>query len=151
MQFEAIYPEVLERVCEIEQQAHSHPWSRKTIESCLHGRYFHRVLLHCGEPIGYFIAEKVADEATLMNISVAPHMQGQGLGLALANELISLCRAQDITQLFLEVRASNHSAIGLYLKLGFAEIARRKDYYPVDNGREDAIVMRLSLEETTRL
>jgi ribosomal-protein-alanine N-acetyltransferase len=33
----------------------------------------------------------------------------------------------------------------LYLSTGFAEIAVRKKYYPSEDGREDAVLMELSL------
>jgi ribosomal-protein-alanine N-acetyltransferase len=39
----------------------------------------------------------------------------------------------------LEVRPSNEAAIGLYEKLGFAVMGRRKQYYE-DNG-EDALIL----------
>jgi ribosomal-protein-alanine N-acetyltransferase len=41
---------------------------------------------------------------------------------------------------FLEVRESNESAIGLYLSEGFCETGRRPSYYPSVTGREDALV-----------
>jgi ribosomal-protein-alanine N-acetyltransferase len=41
----------------------------------------------------------------------------------------------------LEVRASNLPAINLYRKAGFADIGLRREYYPAENGREDAILM----------
>ena len=36
---------------------------------------------------------------------------------------------------------------GLYRKMGFVEISRRKGYYPTEGGREDAIVMQKALLE----
>jgi ribosomal-protein-alanine N-acetyltransferase len=46
----------------------------------------------------------------------------------------------------LEVRPSNIRALDIYRRYGFAEIGRRKGYYPAPNQqREDAIVMRLEL------
>jgi ribosomal-protein-alanine N-acetyltransferase len=44
-------------------------------------------------------------------------------------------------KIFLEVRESNSPAIQLYVKKGFDLISRRKNYYPADNGREDALIM----------
>ena len=41
---------------------------------------------------------------------------------------------------FLEVRAGNEAAIGLYTHSGFQEIDRRKNYY--HDPEEDAVVMR---------
>ncbi len=46
----------------------------------------------------------------------------------------------------LEVRPSNARALAVYERFGFAEIGRRKGYYPAHEGkREDAIVMRLAV------
>ena len=49
--------------------------------------------------------------------------------------------------MLLEVRPSNGPALALYRNYGFAEIGRRKGYYPADGGREDALVLRRELEE----
>ncbi|MCZ6831549.1 MAG: hypothetical protein O7F73_18545, partial [Gammaproteobacteria bacterium] len=45
----------------------------------------------------------------------------------------------------LEVRCSNGGAIALYRKHGFTEDGVRKNYYPTDGGREDALLMSLNL------
>jgi len=47
--------------------------------------------------------------------------------------------------LFLEVRPSNTQAINLYDSLGFETVGLRRHYYPADQGREDALVMRYGL------
>jgi ribosomal-protein-alanine N-acetyltransferase len=49
---------------------------------------------------------------------------------------------------FLEARPSNTGAIRLYSALGFVQIGVRRGYYQAEGGREDAIVLRLSLNET---
>lgn len=41
----------------------------------------------------------------------------------------------------LEVRESNTAAIALYESSGFHELGVRRDYYPADDGREDAIIL----------
>ena len=47
--------------------------------------------------------------------------------------------------MFLEVRASNISAIALYENIGFNEMAIRRSYYPAHSGREDAVLMGLTI------
>jgi ribosomal-protein-alanine N-acetyltransferase len=47
----------------------------------------------------------------------------------------------------LEVRPSNTLAIALYLSMGFVEMGRRRNYYQADGGREDALVLKLSLAQ----
>ncbi|HBH66256.1 MAG TPA: ribosomal-protein-alanine N-acetyltransferase, partial [Erwinia persicina] len=51
-----------------------------------------------------------------------------------------------IVTLWLEVRASNHAAIALYEQLDFNEVSIRRNYYPAaDGGKEDAIMMALTI------
>ena len=47
--------------------------------------------------------------------------------------------------MFLEVRPSNPAGYRLYEKNGFAVIGIRRDYYTSDDGKEDAIIMKLAL------
>ena len=47
--------------------------------------------------------------------------------------------------MLLEVRPSNAAALRLYERYGFERIGVRRGYYPAHGGREDAIVMRITL------
>ena len=87
----------------------------------------------------------VLDEAHILNISVCRSRQGCGLGRQLLQHLGEVARKAGGSQILLEVRPSNESALALYRKVGFEMIGRRKGYYPACNGREDALVMRLPL------
>jgi ribosomal-protein-alanine N-acetyltransferase len=131
----------IEDVFNIESRCHSHPWSKKLFLSNFGKRYFSHLLLVDEQVIGYFIASSVAGEVTLMNIAIAPEVQGQGLGVILLQFLKNYSQAKDEEEVWLEVRASNLYALKLYQKLGFVELDRRKDYYPCKNGREDAVIM----------
>ena len=55
--------------------------------------------------------------------------------------LSDLARQAGMLRMLLEVRVSNLKAITFYRHFGFAEIGRRRGYYPAQTGREDAIVM----------
>ncbi len=131
----------IKAVTQIENSAHSHPWSEKLFLSNFGQRYFNHILLQDDEIIGYFVASAVAGEVTLMNIAVSPEKQGQGAGKVLLQFLLDYSRNNDQQEIWLEVRASNQSAIHLYQKLGFVEVDVRKSYYPTENGREDAVIM----------
>ncbi|HBV40592.1 MAG TPA: ribosomal-protein-alanine N-acetyltransferase, partial [Erwinia sp.] len=50
-----------------------------------------------------------------------------------------------VLTLWLEVRASNHAAIALYQQLDFNEVSVRRNYYPTAEGKEDAIIMALTI------
>ena len=45
-------------------------------------------------------------------------------------------------------RPSNQRARALYLREGFTDIGVRRQYYPAATGREDALVMRLTVDIT---
>lgn len=125
----------------IECNAHSHPWSQTLFLGNFGKRYFNHVLFCDGNIVGYFIASYVAGEVTLLNIAVSPSHQGQGLGQQLLAYLKQFSIDLDQQEIWLEVRASNQSALTLYRKLDFVEVDVRRAYYPTDNGREDAIIM----------
>ncbi|WP_244951740.1 ribosomal protein S18-alanine N-acetyltransferase [Pseudoalteromonas luteoviolacea] len=131
----------------VEIASHPHPWSEKTLASCIGGRYFNASLTHGGKLIGYYIAERAGPDYTLMNICVHPQQQGQGLAVLLMESLIKRCIEEQAENLFLEVRASNAPAIALYEKMGLTFMGRRKNYYPTVDGKEDAILMGLQFIE----
>jgi ribosomal-protein-alanine N-acetyltransferase len=97
-----------------------------------------------GEVVGFAVASLLPPEAELETIAVASAAQHYGLARRLFAELAAELGKAQITEVFLEVRASNQSALGLYQGVGFAETGRRVRYYhdPV----EDAVLMRLWLE-----
>jgi ribosomal-protein-alanine N-acetyltransferase len=143
----------LDAVLAIEVAAYSFPWSRGNFIDSIAAGYPARVLVDArGAMLGYFIAMGGVDEMHLLNITVAPAVQGRGHGRHMIAALIALCRAHAAQQLWLEVRESNARARSIYARLGFVQQGIRKGYYPAPLGRrEDAVVMSLRLEATDGL
>lgn len=136
----------LDAVMAIELRAYPFPWSRGIFRDCLRADCPAWVLQRDdGELVGYGVLSVAADEAHVLNVCTAPHVQGRGHGRRLLLALLQVARARGVQRVFLEVRPSNIAAIGLYLAEGFSEIGRRPRYYPAHAGREDAIVMALEL------
>jgi ribosomal-protein-alanine N-acetyltransferase len=135
----------LSTLMSVENACHSHPWSQATMQSCLQGRYFNGAVISQGQLQGFYIGEVAGPDHTLMDICVAPQFQRQGIAKALLNDFIAVSEAANAENLFLEVRASNIGAISLYQWVGFSEVGVRKNYYPSDNGNEDAILMAMTL------
>lgn len=48
----------------------------------------------------------------------------------------------------LEVRAGNAAARALYERMGFQTVGHRAEYYSTNQGREDALLMSMSLHQT---
>lgn len=124
---------------------HRFPWSRGNFADSLNAGHSCWLMFESDAPVAYAVVLAVLDEAHLLNISVTRAAQRRGLGRALLGHLLSNARRYDLRHCFLEVRPSNLPALALYRRAGFAEIGRRKAYYPAPEGREDAIVMKLEL------
>ena len=149
----------------IEPTIYSHPWTRGNFSDSLNNGYSAWVLessvlessvleskdvVNSGEIIGYALIMLVLDEAHLLNLSIIKTHQKQGLGRYLLEQMLQIAKNHRAANVFLEVRPSNISAIALYEKLGFCEMATRRGYYPADpkiskTGREDALLMGLVL------
>lgn len=144
-QFRAMTVADLDAIMEIEPQIYSHPWTRGNFADSLKSAHSAWVLLHDKKIVGYALMMMVLDEAHLLNLSISKAYQKQGLGRLLLEHMISIARALGAANMFLEVRASNISAIALYENIGFNEMAVRRGYYPAHQGREDAILMGLAI------
>lgn len=133
----------IDAVIAIEVCAYGFPWSRGNMIDSLAAGHVAEVLVDDEDRIlGYYVAMPGVDEMHLLNITVAPPWQGRGLGARMLDALEARCRERRLATLWLEVRAGNGAAQGLYLRRGFAEVARRRGYYPAPRStREDAIVM----------
>ncbi|TKB49495.1 ribosomal-protein-alanine N-acetyltransferase [Ferrimonas sediminicola] len=139
-------PGMLDKLYALEVACHPFPWSRQTLASCIGSGYRGEVLIWGGEPVGYYITQTVVAEATLMNICILPQLRGQGLGWHLLTRSLERLWQEEAECCFLEVRAGNAAAIGLYRRAGFEPLAVRKGYYQGESGREDAVIMKLTLE-----
>ena len=150
----------LDEIMAIELTIYSHPWTRGNFSDSLNSGYSawvleindkqNTILNNTGEIIGYALIMMVLDEAHLLNLSIVKSYQKQGLGRCLLEHMLRTAKNYRAANVFLEVRISNISAIALYEKLGFCEMAVRGAYYPADpkiykTSREDALLMGLVL------
>jgi len=134
-------------VLKIEREANTFPWSVKNFEDSLKSNHQAWVFVdHLDEIVGFTIVQKVVDEAHLLNICVKPSEQGKGIGREILNHVIDYATRISSVLIVLEVRSSNTRAQKLYLYAGFNEMSVRKNYYPAEEGREDAILMGLDLD-----
>lgn len=129
----------LEKICFLD------PWSEKSVASELDNPLsYWLVWEENGQVLGYVGSQTVLGETDMMNVAVHPDARRRGIAEALILALVDGLRVKESHCLTLEVRASNAPAIGLYEKLGFAQIGRRKNYYR--NPKEDALILRKEWE-----
>jgi ribosomal-protein-alanine N-acetyltransferase len=135
----------LSAVLDIERDAYEFPWSRAIFQDCLRVGYCCWVLEYDGVVSGYGVMSVGAGESHILNLCIAPVLQGGGLGRSLLDHLLDIARGHRADVAFLEVRPSNGVARHLYERTGFGEVGTRRNYYPARFGREDAIIMARAL------
>lgn len=134
-------PEILT----IETKIYTHPWTEGIFNDCIRVGYNCWVYIEDDEILAYGLVSIAANEAHILNLCVAPEAQGQGLGKLMLYKLIQLAEERLSDSIFLEVRESNVVALKLYEQEGFNRIGLRKNYYPGDEGKEDALVFAKAL------
>lgn len=92
--------------------------------------------------IGYASLRFVGREGDVNTIAIAREFQGKGFGKLLLDWMLETAKLNGVKELFLDVRADNQAAIGLYQKEGFDQIDIRRNYY---DHKIDALVMRKKL------
>ena len=143
--FEPMTEADLRPVLEIEESIYAFPWTPGNFQDSLRAGYSCWVYRDGGELIGYAVLMLAAGEAHLLNLSVAAYSQRRGYGRTLLDNVAGVARGYGAKVLFLEVRPSNGVGQRLYAGYGFRQVGVRRSYYPARQGREDALVLSLSL------
>lgn len=129
-------------IAALERAIFSDPWSADSIRETIGMAWIFTQVVEdgAGRIIGYVFCREVAGESELLNIAVDPAARRGGIGKALLDAALGWATERGAVETFLEVRASNVSAIAMYEREGFRAVGRRPDYYqhPV----EDAILYR---------
>ena len=134
----------LPRLGEIERLCFSDAWSERALalhlanESCL------TLVAEDGEEIcASLLLSCLPPEGEVYRIAVLPQRRRGGIGKKLLDYgMAELCRL-GVKNLYLDVRAGNTAAIGLYEGAGFTVCGRRAGYYRCP--REDAVLMEREL------
>ena len=131
----------LAMVADIERRSYEFPWSHGVFRDCLLAGYRSIVLIREERVAGYGILSVAAGEAHILNLCVEPGFRALGYGERLLDEMLFRARSASVREIFLEVRPSNETALALYRKKGFHQVANRPAYYQANRGREDAAVL----------
>ncbi|MGH7671595.1 MAG: ribosomal protein S18-alanine N-acetyltransferase [Gemmatimonadales bacterium] len=127
----------------IERAVFSDPWSPRAFRDCVASGVPFLVAETAGGVAGYVVARHAADEGEILNLAVAPAWHQRGVGRALVARVLAALAGRGVTQVFLEVRASNVAARALYEGAGFREVGRRARYYR--RPLEDAVVLQAAI------
>lgn len=143
--FRAMALEDVEAVITAEREIYPFPWTPGNFRDSIKAGNSCWIAEAEGEMVGYGVMLVAAGEAHLLNLGVARPWQRKGLGRRILQHLIRAARNGMAEIMYLEVRPSNLPALALYDDIGFIQIAKRRNYYPAHDGREDAVIMTLPL------
>ena len=130
----------IEKLAELEKICFSSPWSENGLNAELENENsFFVVAVEKEEILGYAGMHIVIDECYIANIAVFPVYRGRGIATALLDRLDEIAESKSAEFISLEVRPSNLGAVKLYLKNGYTEAGRRKNFYT--NPFEDGLIL----------
>lgn len=101
--------------------------------------------------IGWCGSRVIPPEAELLKIAVHPDYRRQGVGAKLLRHLEEKLAGNNVTDVYLEVRSMNDTAVKFYLKFGFFQVGLRKKYY--SSPQDDALIYKKEIntgQEATR-
>lgn len=134
------------KAAELEKRCFSSPWELEEYEKSRQREDFSCLCAYTdGEFSGFLMAFHVLDECHLLDIATEEKFRRRGIGAALICELMKRAGEKDGSVIYLEVREKNQAARGLYEKLGFVPVGKRKDYYKYPT--DDAVLYTLTLGE----
>lgn len=130
----------VERICELEEETFSMPWSRGAFIEMIENkdaRYYVAEL--DGHIVGGCGVLLIAGEGNITNIVIDEKARNRGIGTRLLQFLIEDGYRNGLDAFTLEVRVSNAAAIHVYEKLGFFSAGIRPNFY--EKPKEDAMIM----------
>lgn len=96
-----------------------------------------------GHVVGYAAITVAGDTADITRIAVTGAARRAGIASMLLAELHEVAQQAGVERVLLEVAAVNTGALAFYRARGYAEIARRRGYYP---SGDDALVLERHLD-----
>ena len=100
-----------------------------------------------GELAGYVLALVKREKAKLYSLGIDEEHRGLGIAKMLLENILTELRNLGFKSVLLEVREDNEKAIDLYLKFGFVEMKKQKQFY---KDGCTAFVMEKSLENSDK-
>ena len=138
-----ILPAEVDQIVIIQTECGLSAWSRTAYLDELKRPGSIVLAAHSGREVTGFIVGRIIasdpPEAEIYNIGTLPAFRRLGIGSALINAFIKVCKGADVKAIWLDVRSSNVTAISFYKQHGFLKSGTRKDFYR--GPREDADVM----------
>jgi len=109
---------------------HLEMWGEAFLVADLDSKVVGYVMCRVERGLGYINKSLLKKLGHIISIAVHPDYRGRGIGYSLMVEALrKLKEFYKVSEVYLEVRVSNESAIKLYEKLGFKKVQRIRFYY----------------------
>ena len=136
-------PEILE----IEENSFEFPWSDEDFIRCLRQRNCIGMVGEVDDQIvGFMIYELHKTRLHVLNFAVRPDCRRRGVGMQMAEKLLSKLSFQRRNRILLEVRETNLDAQLFFRSVGFRAVSVLRDFY--DDTIEDAYLMEQRYQPT---
>ncbi len=143
----------IHQVLALENKLFSTPWSRISYENEIIRKDAHSFVVRSAKNnnkipiIAYITFRFYEDEMHLFKIAVDRKWQNKGIASWLLTRCFHIAAEKGAITAYLEVRASNVSAITLYENLGFKIVGKRLNYYA--DTKENALIMLTHIKQET--
>ncbi|KAA8608440.1 alanine acetyltransferase [Salipiger aestuarii] len=121
---------------------HMHPWCEANFAETL----AQPATLLVSVEGAFALGRVICDEAEILALATDPARQRAGRGAGVLARFEIQAKTRGAARVLLEVAAANTPARAFYAARGYAEVARRKNYYAKPGGgRDDALLMTKAL------
>ncbi len=132
--------EDLDEVIAIENSSFPTPWTMGIFMREFELEFSHRYVFDFeGSVAGYIVFWLIEGEAHIMSVAVRRDLRRLGIGAEVMRRSLAKAKESGGKYVFLEVREHNDAGIGLYRKMGFRVVYKRRGYYT--DTKEDALIM----------
>ncbi len=137
----------IKRVIEITSAVGVSVWNEEDLLNLIENRDAVHSLVETEGQVSGFIYGRVLtgnycegqNRGEIFNMAVEPNVHRKGLGTFLLLEIVEQFKSKNVSEIWLEVRKGNESAIMFYERFRFQEVGIRKGYYK--KPYEDALLM----------
>ena len=141
----SLHPSAKE-ITEMDILCFTSPWNEQDYQEMQKRSSFKNWLLKLPDAcaVGMLAFESVPPEMEILRLGVHPDWRKRGLAEFILEQFEIFAKSVKIESLWLEVNATNKSAVSLYSKLDYKEAGSRKNYYRNPSG--DAILFKKLLK-----
>ena len=130
----------------LQKESPGRPWSLEETKQLLEDPTIYGWTIKQEEKIyGFILVQKTLDAVDILDFVVMKTARRQGFGQHLYDYFETICKKDNITEIFLDVAVNNAPAFAFYQKQSFIKIGLRPQYYTSSSSKEDSLSMKKTI------